>query len=52
MTSALGAILVGGPAARTLLERLTEDPVDAATLPHMAHADVTVAGVVLTPRSY
>jgi sarcosine oxidase subunit alpha len=45
MTSALGAILVGGPAARTLLERLTEHPVDAVALPHMSHADVTVAGV-------
>ena len=44
-TSQLGAILVAGPRARTLLERLTDDDVGAATLPHMAHASITVVGV-------
>jgi len=44
-TSELGAILVAGPTARSVLERLTEDDVSATTLPHMAHARITVAGV-------
>ena len=44
-TAQLGAILVAGPAARTLLERLTDDDVSAEALPHMRHADITVADV-------
>src|SRR4029453_18683643 len=44
-TSQLGAILVAGPRARAALERLTDEDVGAATLPHMAHATITVAGV-------
>ena len=44
-TSQLGAILVAGPRARGLLERLADDDVGAATLPHMAHAAITVAGI-------
>jgi sarcosine oxidase subunit alpha len=47
-TSELGAILVAGPRARDLLEPLTDDPLDAAALPHTAHAEVTVAGVPCT----
>jgi sarcosine oxidase subunit alpha len=45
MTSFLGAILVAGPHARGLLDGLTDDPIDAASLPHMAHAEISVAGV-------
>jgi sarcosine oxidase subunit alpha len=44
-TSHLGAILVAGPGARRLLEGLTDDDIGAATLPHMSHAAITVAGV-------
>ena len=43
-TSMLGAILVAGPQARALLGRVSDDIGDGA-LPHMAHGDVTVAGV-------
>ena len=44
-TSQLGAILVAGPRARAVLERLTDDDVSASALPHMAHAAITVAGI-------
>jgi sarcosine oxidase subunit alpha len=44
-TSALGAINVAGPRARELLGRLTDDAVDAETLPPGSHAEVAVAGV-------
>jgi sarcosine oxidase subunit alpha len=44
-TAMLGAINLAGPHARDVLEQLTDDPVDAEALPHMHHADITVAGV-------
>ncbi len=44
-TSELGAILVAGPRARDLVGALTEDPIDAETLPYPGHRDLTVAGV-------
>jgi len=44
-TAQLGAILVAGPKARAILERLTDDDVSAEALPHMRHADITVADV-------
>jgi sarcosine oxidase, subunit alpha len=47
-TSELGAILLAGPSARDVLGILSDDRIDAASLPHAAHADVTVAGVPCT----
>ena len=47
-TSELGAILVAGPRARDLLEPLSDDPIDAASLGHASHGEVTVAGVPCT----
>ncbi len=44
-TAQWGAINVAGPHARDLLERLTDDPIDAATVPYSGLADVSVAGV-------
>jgi sarcosine oxidase subunit alpha len=44
-TAQLGAILLAGPNARKILERLTDDDVSAEVLPHMRHADITVADV-------
>lgn len=44
-TSMLGAILVAGPLTRGLLDQLTDDPFDREAVPHMSHADMTVAGV-------
>jgi Glycine cleavage system T protein (aminomethyltransferase) len=44
-TSELGAILVAGPRARDLLERLTGDPIEAAALPYPGHRELTLAGV-------
>lgn len=44
-TAQWGAINVAGPHARELLERLTDEPVDAASLPYPGHTDVAVAGV-------
>jgi sarcosine oxidase subunit alpha len=44
-TSMLGAINLAGPRARDVLERLTDHDVRAAALPHLGHADITVAGV-------
>jgi sarcosine oxidase, subunit alpha len=44
-TAQWGAINVAGPHARDLLARLTDDPIDAASLPYPGHADLTVAGV-------
>ena len=44
-TAELGAILVAGPRSRDLLERLTDDPLDAATLRYPGHREVAVAGV-------
>jgi sarcosine oxidase subunit alpha len=42
-THALGAILVAGPAARDVLDTLTDEGL--GELPHMRHAEITVAGV-------
>jgi sarcosine oxidase, subunit alpha len=44
-TSELGAILVAGPHARDLVSGLTDDPIDAASLPYPGHRELTVAGV-------
>ena len=44
-TAQWGAINVAGPYARDLLEQLTDDAVDAATIPYPGFADITVAGV-------
>jgi sarcosine oxidase subunit alpha len=44
-TAMLGAINVAGPLARELLARLSDDPLDARTLPYASHAEATVAGV-------
>jgi sarcosine oxidase subunit alpha len=44
-TSMLGAINLAGPRARDVLERLTEHDVGPEALPHLAHADIDVAGV-------
>ncbi|MEP6759433.1 MAG: 2Fe-2S iron-sulfur cluster-binding protein [Actinomycetota bacterium] len=44
-TAQWGAINVAGPRARDLLQRLTDDPIDSATLPYPGHASITVAGV-------
>ena len=44
-TSELGAILVAGPRARDLVGGLTEDPIDAASLPYPGHRELIVAGV-------
>ena len=44
-TAMLGAINVAGPLARELLARLSDDPLDATTLPYSAHGEITVAGV-------
>jgi len=42
-THALGAILVAGPAARDVLGSLADG--DLGPMPHMTHAEVTIAGV-------
>jgi sarcosine oxidase subunit alpha len=44
-TSELGAILVAGPRARDLVGALTDDPIDAASLPYPGHRELTVTGV-------
>ncbi len=44
-TAQWGAINVAGPHARDLLERLTDDAIDAESVPYPGFADVTVAGV-------
>jgi sarcosine oxidase subunit alpha len=44
-TAMLGAINVAGPRARELLERVTDDPIDAVALPYPGHRELTVAGV-------
>jgi sarcosine oxidase subunit alpha len=44
-TSALGAINVAGPRARELLQRLSDDAVDAGALPPGSHGELSVAGV-------
>ena len=44
-TTMLGAINVAGPRARDLLSALSDDTIDRETLPHMTHAEITVAGV-------
>jgi sarcosine oxidase subunit alpha len=44
-TAQWGAINVAGPHARDLLERLTDDPIDAASVPYPGFADVSVAEV-------
>ena len=44
-TSELGAILVAGPRARDLVGGLTEDPIEAASVPYPGHRELRVAGV-------
>lgn len=44
-TSMLGAINVAGPRARDVLARLTDDPVDDASIPYPGHREITVAGI-------
>jgi len=44
-TAQWGAINVAGPHARDLLERLSDVPIDASSVPYPGFADVTVAGV-------
>jgi sarcosine oxidase subunit alpha len=44
-TATIGAINVAGPLARELVGRLTDDPVDAASLPYGAHSEIVAAGV-------
>jgi sarcosine oxidase subunit alpha len=44
-TAMLGAINVAGPRARELLQALGAEGVDPATMPHMSHREVVVAGV-------
>ena len=44
-TAELGAILVAGPRSRDVLERLSDDPLDAAALRYPGHREITVAGV-------
>lgn len=44
-TAMLGAINVAGPRARELMERLTDDPIDAVSLPYPGHREIEVAGI-------
>ncbi len=44
-TGELGAILVAGPRSRQLLERLSDDPLDAATFRYPGHREIAVADV-------
>jgi sarcosine oxidase subunit alpha len=44
-TAQWGAINVAGPFARDLLEGLTDDPIDAASVPYPGFTDVTIAEV-------
>jgi sarcosine oxidase subunit alpha len=44
-TAQWGAINVAGPKARDLLERLTDDPLDAASVPYPGFADLSIGGV-------
>lgn len=44
-TAQWGAINVAGPYSRDLLERLTDDPIDAEAMPFAGFTDATVAGV-------
>ncbi|MGE0554441.1 MAG: 2Fe-2S iron-sulfur cluster-binding protein [Gemmatimonadales bacterium] len=44
-TATLGAINLTGPKARELLQRLCDDPLDAASFPYQHHRRITVAGV-------
>jgi sarcosine oxidase subunit alpha len=44
-TAMLGAINLAGPLARDVLQRLTDDDIGADALPHLAHAEITVADV-------
>lgn len=44
-TAMLGAINVAGPSARDLLSRLTDEPIDGATIPYPGHASRQIAGV-------
>jgi len=44
-TAELGAINVAGPLARELLQRLSDDPLDAEAICYPGHAEITVAGV-------
>jgi sarcosine oxidase subunit alpha len=40
----LGKFTIAGPHARDLLERLTDEPIDAASVPYPGFADIAVAG--------
>jgi sarcosine oxidase subunit alpha len=44
-TAMLGAINLAGPKAREVLGRLSDEDVGPDALPHMAHAEIAVAGV-------
>ena len=44
-TSELGAILVAGPRARDLLQGLTDEPIEPATLSYPGHREIVVAGI-------
>ncbi|MGZ4125614.1 MAG: glycine cleavage T C-terminal barrel domain-containing protein, partial [Actinomycetota bacterium] len=44
-TGMLGAINLAGPHAREVLQRLSDDDVGGDALPHLAHAEIAVAGV-------
>ena len=44
-TTTLGAINVAGPASRTLLTRLSADPLDPRSFPYAQHRRIVVAGV-------
>lgn len=45
LTASHGAIIVAGPRARELLSRLTDDPLDGASLPPAGHRRIRVSGV-------
>jgi sarcosine oxidase subunit alpha len=44
-TSELGAVLVAGPLARELLERVTSDRIDGGAIPYPGHGEVIVDSV-------
>jgi glycine cleavage system aminomethyltransferase T len=45
LTPERGAILVAGPRARELLAALSDDPLDAASFPHLGVREITVAAI-------
>jgi sarcosine oxidase subunit alpha len=44
-TAELGAIVVAGPLARDLLGRLSDDALEAASIPYPGHREIEVAGI-------